>query len=163
MRVREANYTDIPAMMELENESPNSANWSHEHYKNLFRTTTPELSKYFVLVVEDPSESKDATASAPTPPVVAYLAAQCVDREWELHYIVVAKKSRRRGLATLLLSRLVENARSGNAGAVFLEVRESNQAARDLYRKMGFKETGVRKGYYPDTGEDALNCYLRLS
>lgn len=142
-------------MMELENENPNSANWSHEHYKSLFRTITPELSKYFVLVVEDPSE--------PTPPIVAYLAAQCVDREWELHYIVVAKKSRRRGLATLLLSRLVENARSGNAGAVFLEVRESNQAARDLYRKMGFKETGVRKGYYPDTGEDAINCYLRLS
>jgi ribosomal-protein-alanine acetyltransferase len=149
-------------MVELENENPNSANWSHEHYQSLFRTTAPELSKYFVLVADEPSESKDVTGSAPAAPIVAYLAAQCVDREWELHYVVVAKKSRRRGLATLLLNELVEHARSENANAIFLEVRESNHGARALYRKMGFEEMDVRKSYYPDTAEDAILCRLRL-
>jgi ribosomal-protein-alanine acetyltransferase len=149
-------------MVELENENATSAHWSHEHYESLFRTTAPELSKYFVLVADEPSRSKDVTGSAPAAPIVAYLAAQCVDREWELHYIVVAKKSRRRGLATLLLNELVGHARSQNANAIFLEVRESNHGARALYRKMGFEEMDVRKSYYSDTAEDAIHCRLRL-
>ncbi|MFM6357835.1 MAG: ribosomal-protein-alanine N-acetyltransferase RimI, partial [Planktothrix sp.] len=37
-----------------------------------------------------------------------------------------------------------------------LEVKASNQRAINLYQKFGFKEAGRRKGYYPDTGEDAL-------
>ena len=162
MRIRQATRSDIPAMLTLENENPTSANWSHEHYESLFRTTAPGLSKYFVLVADEPSESKGLTGSAAASSIVAYLAAQCVDREWELHYVVVAKKSRRRSLATLLLNQLVEHARSKNANAIFLEVRESNSGARALYRKMGFEEIDVRKSYYPDTTEDAIRCRLRL-
>ncbi len=37
-----------------------------------------------------------------------------------------------------------------------LEVRESNEAARNLYRSMGFEDAGRRKRYYSDNGEDAL-------
>jgi ribosomal-protein-alanine acetyltransferase len=150
-------------MEKLKRESPTSSNWSNEHYESLFRTTAPELSRYLVLVAEDPSESRSATVSAPTPPIVAYLVAHCVDPDWELQYIVVAKKSRRRSLATLLLNELIERARSKNADAIFLEVRESNQSARALYRKVGFEETGSRKSYYSDTAEDAIRCRLRLS
>jgi ribosomal-protein-alanine acetyltransferase len=149
-------------MLELERENPISANWSHEHYKALLGTTAPELSKYFVLVTEDPSQPSSATVPAPASPIVAYLAAHCVDRDWELQYIVVAKKSRRRNLATLLLNQLIEHARSNNAEAIFLEVRESNQGARALYRKAGFTEKGLRKGYYSTPPEDAILCHLRL-
>jgi ribosomal-protein-alanine acetyltransferase len=163
LRIRQATRNDIQAMEELKRESPTSSNWSNEHYESLFRNTTPELSRYVVLVAEDPSESISATVSAPTPPIVAYLVAHCVDPDWELQYIVVAKKSRRRNLATLLLNELIEHARSNNADAIFLEVRESNQSARALYRKMGFKETRIRKGYYSDTAEGGIDCRLELS
>jgi ribosomal-protein-alanine acetyltransferase len=146
----------------LKLESPTSSNWSNEHYESLFRTTAPELSKDFILVAEDPPESRSATVSTPTSPLLAYLVAHCVDREWELQYVIVAKRFRRRGLATLLLNELVEHARSGNANAIFLEVRESNQSARALYRKLGFQETGVRKSYYSTPPEDAILCSLRL-
>jgi ribosomal-protein-alanine N-acetyltransferase len=40
--------------------------------------------------------------------------------------------------------------------AGFLEVRTSNAGAIALYRRFGFEQKGVRKGYYPDNGEDAL-------
>jgi ribosomal-protein-alanine acetyltransferase len=146
----------------LKLESPASSNWSNERYESLFRTTAPELSRYFVLVAEDPFESRSATVSAPTSPILAYLVAHCVDSEWELQYIVVAKSFRRRGLATLLLNELVEHARARNVSAIFLEVRESNQSARALYRKLGFQETGVRKSYYSNPSEDAILCSLRV-
>lgn len=43
-----------------------------------------------------------------------------------------------------------------------LEVRVSNYPAQDLYRRMGFSAAGVRKGYYADTGEDALIMWAEL-
>jgi ribosomal-protein-alanine acetyltransferase len=156
MRVRRATRTDIPAMVELDCESPTSANWSHAHYESLFRAIAPELSRNLVLGVEEPSESKSVAASAATPPMVAYVAANCVDGDWDLQYIVVAKKFRRRRLATLLLNELIAHARSMNGKRIFLEVRESNQSARALYRKAGFRETGTRKGYYACPAEDAI-------
>jgi ribosomal-protein-alanine acetyltransferase len=148
-------------MLELHREASTSA-WTREHYESLFRTDAPELSSHFVLVVEDPSQSRSVTGSTPTFQIVAFLAAHRVDRDWELQYVVVKKKYRLRGLATLLLNQLIEHARSSNAEAIFLEVRESNQSARALYRKLGFEEAGLRKGYYSNPPEDAILCNLRL-
>ncbi|MGA2019885.1 MAG: ribosomal protein S18-alanine N-acetyltransferase [Candidatus Sulfotelmatobacter sp.] len=157
MRVRLATRTDISAMWEIERENPASANWSHEHYESLFRTSAAEPPpRYLVLVAEDPTDSENEQVNAPASPIVGYLAAQCVDSDWELHYVVVAKKSRKSGIATLLLNELIHQARAKNGNAIFLEVRQSNQAARALYRKFGFVETGVRKGYYPTPPEDAI-------
>jgi ribosomal-protein-alanine acetyltransferase len=148
-------------MMELHREASTSA-WTRGHYESLFRADALELSSYFVLVVEDPSESRNETASTPTSQIVAHLVALCVDRDWELQYVVVGKEFRLRGLATLLLNELIEHARSRNAKAIFLEVRESNQSARALYRKAGFDEAGLRKSYYSHPPEDAILCRLRL-
>ena len=155
MRVRRATRDDIRAMAELERESPTSVNWSDEHYESLFRTNTPELSRNLVLVVEDPSES-ESVGSAGNPSILAYLAAQCVDGDWDLQYVVVARKHRRRGLATLLMNELMDVARSENSRQVFLEVRASNRSARELYRKVGFREIGTRMGYYMCPAEDAI-------
>ena len=149
-------------MLELHRRASTSP-WSREHYESLFRTDAPELSGYFVLVVEDPSQSSGVTESTPYSPVVAHLVAHRVDSEWQLQYVVVSQKSRRRGLATLLLNEFIQHARSENGRAIFLEVRQSNQSARALYRKAGFQETGVRNGYYGHPLEDAILYRLALS
>lgn len=162
MRVRWATRADIPAMLELHRGASTSA-WSREQYESLFRTDAPELSNYFVLVVEDLSKSSSVIRFAPTSPIVAHLVAQCIDREWHLQYVVVRNRSQRHGLATLLLNEFVEHARDNNASAICLEVRQSNQSARALYRKFGFVETGSRKGYYPDPTEDAILYRLAFS
>src|ERR1700726_1325257 len=98
MRVRRATRADIPAMLELHREASTSA-WTRGHYESLFRTDAPELSSYFVLVVEYPSESRNATGSTPTSQIVAHLVAHCVDREWHLQYVVVRKRFQGRRLA----------------------------------------------------------------
>lgn len=162
MRIRPATRNDIQAMEELKSENPTSSNWSNQHYVSLFRNATPELSRYFVLVAEDPPESGGAETFPAISPMVAYLAAHCVAGDWELQYIVVAKESRRRGVGTNLLNEFIAHVRAKGGGAISLEVRESNQSARALYRKLGFEETGLRKSYYSNPAEDAILCLLRL-
>jgi ribosomal-protein-alanine acetyltransferase len=149
-------------MLELDREIPTSANWSLEHYESLFRTVAPELSRYFVLVVEDPSESGSVTESAPTSPIIAYLAAHCVDDDWELQYVVVAKKSQRHRVGAYLMKEFISCVREAGGSRIFLEVRESNQSARRLYSAIGFEETGLRKSYYSNPPEDAILYQLRL-
>ncbi|MGL5359829.1 MAG: ribosomal protein S18-alanine N-acetyltransferase [Shewanella sp.] len=69
------------------------------------------------------------------------------------------------GFGRLLLNKVIEFAKAGDAVVVMLEVRESNLAARALYRQRGFIESGRRKGYYPCNGgaEDALLMDLNLN
>jgi ribosomal-protein-alanine N-acetyltransferase len=64
----------------------------------------------------------------------------------------------RRGIGRKLLSQLLSLAVRHRAEVVFLEVRVDNQPALRLYRRMGFNEVGVRKGYYPGINgrQDAL-------
>ena len=79
--------------------------------------------------------------------------------------LCVRRALHRQGLGRRLLALLIEVARSHRSGAVVLEVRPSNAAARRLYGTMGFTEVGVSRGYYPArTGrEDAMILSLALS
>lgn len=149
-------------MAQLERQSPNSAHWSHEHYESLFTKAASELSENLILVVEDPAGPETLTGDASTPRIIAYLAARCINDDWELQYIVVEKKTHRRGVATCLLNQFIAHVRAKGGGRIFLEVRKSNTAARSLYRKLGFEETGLRRSYYSNPPEDAILCGLSL-
>ena len=78
--------------------------------------------------------------------------------EAHLLNLCVRPESQRQGVGEKLLQHLIGRARRHDAEIIFLEVRESNAAARRLYDKMGFNELGNRKDYYPasDGREDAL-------
>ena len=54
------------------------------------------------------------------------------------------------------MAAMIEAAVKENIHSLTLEVRVNNIAAINLYKKLGFQEAGIRKGYYTDTGEDAL-------
>jgi [ribosomal protein S18]-alanine N-acetyltransferase len=166
VRVRRATSTDIPAMMDLDRQSSSAAHWSQWQYEKFFVLDVPALPERFILVIElvnrDESEAAPASASDPAHRIIASLVAHRVDAEWELENIVVAETFRRSGVGLRLLGEFIEHVRAENGASIFLEVRESNQSARGLYRKIGFEETGVRKGYYPDTAEDAILCRLSL-
>jgi ribosomal-protein-alanine N-acetyltransferase len=73
-----------------------------------------------------------------------------------LENVAVGEPSRRRGLGRQLVAALADAARQQHARAIFLEVRESNAAARALYRASGFQESGRRSGYYSCPTEDAI-------
>ena len=82
----------------------------------------------------------------------------------ELHITVVAvdPEQRRRGLGQQVLKALLLEAGQQGALHATLEVSPANTAAVALYRRLGFRDAGVRRGYYRN-GEDALIQWLRLS
>jgi ribosomal-protein-alanine N-acetyltransferase len=77
--------------------------------------------------------------------------------EGELLNLCIAPQAQGQGLGAHLLSHLLDRARARACDEVFLEVRDSNGAARRLYRRAGFQEIGRRRGYYPgpEGAEDA--------
>ncbi len=79
----------------------------------------------------------------------------------EIIEIAVHKESRRQGIASGLLSALANECIKQNVLEINLEVRESNNAARNLYKKHGFVENGLRKRYYDNT-EDAILMQKQL-
>ena len=88
--------------------------------------------------------------------VVGYMCVWEIGGEVHITNIAVHPGWRRRGIARALLDSLVQDARQRKLRLIGLEVRPSNQEARTLYESFGFQVTGRRKGYYYDTGEDAL-------
>ena len=88
--------------------------------------------------------------------VAGYLCLWEVADEVHITNIAVRPDRRRRGLARNLLGGILEEARQRHLRQVVLEVRPSNTEARTLYESFGFRVVGRRRGYYYDTGEDAL-------
>ena len=144
MRVRSATAADIPAIMELERQSRAAAHWSAEQYERMFEATPPSLPHFVGLVIEDESG------------IQGFLVGQAHADESELQSIAVRAAGHRRGFGSQLLTEFLEQAREGGAKSVHLEVRESNQAAIELYRKSGFEVAGRRPGYYRDPPESGI-------
>ena len=88
--------------------------------------------------------------------LVGYICYWEVADELHITNIAVRPDARRRGLGRTLLARTIEDARDRALRLVVLEVRPSNTEARALYESFGFRVVGRRRGYYYDTGEDAL-------
>jgi [ribosomal protein S18]-alanine N-acetyltransferase len=63
---------------------------------------------------------------------------------------------RRLGIGTKLLSHALRHMIDEGARSSFLEVRESNSSAQDMYRKFGYEASGRRPRYYKDNNEDAI-------
>jgi [ribosomal protein S18]-alanine N-acetyltransferase len=70
--------------------------------------------------------------------------------------VAVDPRWQRRGIAARLLVVLFRAAVARGASALTLEVRAGNEPAMALYRRFGFVEAGLRKGYYAETGDDAV-------
>ena len=70
--------------------------------------------------------------------------------------VTVRKDFRRRGVGEAMLRQLMEEGRRDGIERFSLEVRSSNTAAIRLYDKLGFRQEGVRRGYYENPREDAL-------
>lgn len=89
---------------------------------------------------------------------VAYAVLWIVLDHGELANIAVDPERRGRGVGSRLLERILSAAASRGVRRVHLEVRESNDVARQMYARRGFREVGVRRAYYRKPREDA--CVL---
>ena len=135
--VREIRPTDVDAVAALDASTAGIAHWQREDY-----VRTAQLGSAIQCWVAE-ADNK----------IVGFLTDRRTLGETEILNIAVAETGRRQGVATKLLQ-----ARLNEVGTrvVFLEVRESNSAARAFYEQLGFRETGRRRGYYSNPGEDAI-------
>lgn len=104
-----------------------------------------------------------ARGSGAAPRVLGYLCLWEIRPEIHITNVAVHPGWRRQGVARLLLGTILEDARRRQLTLAFLEVRPNNVEARRLYESLGFQVIGRRKGYYFDTGEDALLMRADLS
>jgi len=130
--------------MHLAKSSASAAHWSEQQYRSL--VLPDAAASTLTLVAQSPENSI----------IVGFLIARHVAPEWEIENIVVAPETKRKGVGTGLVQELVKQAQQTNSETVFLEVRDSNTAARALYERAGFYEVGRRKSYYLNPLEDAI-------
>ncbi|HEY3491094.1 MAG TPA: ribosomal protein S18-alanine N-acetyltransferase [Candidatus Deferrimicrobiaceae bacterium] len=88
--------------------------------------------------------------------VAGYAVCWTIAGESHLLNIAVAPAYRGRSVACRLLAECIRRGARGGADRIHLEVRAGNDDAIRLYRGHGFEFMGMRKGYYTDTGEDAI-------
>ena len=138
--VRRATVEDLPDVVALERQC-----YSDPWTPGAFASLPDNPAVYFVVARQ-----------ADSGPLTGYAIAWHVLDESELANLAVQPSSRRSGVGALLLDATLENARQESVKRVYLEVRESNVAARRLYASRGFSEVGRRKKYYRSPDEDAL-------
>jgi ribosomal-protein-alanine N-acetyltransferase len=142
--IRPAELNDLPAILEIEQQSPVAAHWTAEQYKAV-------LGSGIILVTEQ------------TGKLCGFLCATAAAEDWEIENMAVHADFQRRGIADQLVRALIQRAGSTSASAILLEVRESNQPARRLYKKHGFREEGRRRAYYNHPLDDAILCAFRFA
>lgn len=88
--------------------------------------------------------------------IVAYAGIWFVVDEGHITNVAVHPEHRGLGYGNQVIEALIDECANSNIISMTLEVRKSNETAIKLYKKYGFKLSGIRPGYYTDTQEDAL-------
>lgn len=88
--------------------------------------------------------------------LVGYMGANQIGQEVHITNMAVEPESRMRGIAAAMMLACIARGIERGARWMTLEVRESNDVARCFYLKFGFRDLGMRMGYYVDTGEHAV-------
>jgi ribosomal-protein-alanine N-acetyltransferase len=142
--VRRMRPADLPGVMFIERRSF-SAPWEESTFRGLMRRPSAAL-----LVAELDAE------------VAGYAVLWFAADESELGDIAVLPELRGVGIGRRLLRESVQVAAGRGALSLYLEVRETNSVARQLYSSDGFTVVGVRKRYYTEPVEDAIVMRLEL-
>jgi [ribosomal protein S18]-alanine N-acetyltransferase len=138
LQIRPAVRSDVDAVLALER-----ASFSDPWSRASFTSILGDPRVYFVV------------AQAASGAISGYLAAWFVPPDGEIATLAVDPGARRQGVGALLLDSAIDAGRLRGVGELFLEVRESNEAAQQLYRSRGFSLIGRRRGYYRNPVEDA--------
>ena len=94
--------------------------------------------------------------------ILGYAVSWTVAGESHLLNIAVAPARRGAGIGRALLRECIRRGARAGAARIHLEVRAGNEEAQRLYRAEGFAFHGIRKGYYTETGEDAVLLFREL-
>ncbi len=107
-------------------------------------TDTVEKQNFRYFVAEEAGE------------ILGYCGFLYVLDEAEIPNVCVKESARKRGVGRQMMTVLMEEAKKLGIAVLYLEVRESNQPARGLYKSLGFEENGIRKNFYEQPVENAV-------
>lgn len=144
-RIRPASLADVPSLAELERVCFSDP-WTAAGIRE---TIQYETARAFV------AEDQDQ--------IVGYVMARISGEEGEILDLAVRPELRRRGIGRQLLLSVWNALGSEGVRELYLEVRESNRAAIELYRGHGFRPVGLRPRYYRNPAEDAIVLRAALS
>lgn len=116
----------------------------------------PTTREWYESELERPDVCYVYVVRTPEAPVAGFCAFWKVLDQIHINNLAIHPALRRRGLGTLLLHRVLEDAAGMGAPHATLEVRRSNVAARRMYEQAGFTVAAVRTSYYTNPLEDAL-------
>lgn len=145
--IRPATVDDVRSIVSLEREVQSAAHWPELTYRRVF---------------EEKGRQPIAFVCEAAGAVQGFVIGRAIGPDCELENVVVDHRNRSRGIGSTLVRALIRAARTQKVERIFLEVRESNQAAHSLYEKCGFRITGRRKAYYTAPAEDAVLYTWRL-
>jgi ribosomal-protein-alanine acetyltransferase len=137
MVVRPITSADVDAVANLDATTSGLAHWQRDDYAR----------------AAEPCSAIQCRVAEVAGKIVGFITARTTLRETEILNIAVVSTQRRQGIATKLVQ---DQLNVPGTTVLFLEVRESNSAARAFYEKIGFRETGRRRAYYSNPTEDAL-------
>jgi ribosomal-protein-alanine N-acetyltransferase len=149
--LRPMRWWDIAPALELERELFAEDPWSAE----LFWSELARNSRYY-LVADEPAAGGPAAGDWSGRPLAGYAGLNAGRNEAEIQTIAVRRRYWGTGTGARLLTALLDEAARRGCDTVLLEVRVDNERAQALYRRFGFTPLGVRRGYYPQSGADAL-------
>lgn len=136
MIIRKMNSADLPKVL-LVDEKSFTKTWTDGMFSD---EINKEYSDYFVAEADGE--------------IIAYGGIWSIYETAELMRIAVTPDYRGKGIAKAIIERMITCAKERGCERMMLEVRESNTSARELYKRCGFCEISIRKGYYD--GEDAV-------
>ncbi|RLQ91189.1 ribosomal-protein-alanine N-acetyltransferase [Falsibacillus albus] len=137
---------DLDGVLEVEKESF-SIPWSREAFYNEIENN--QFAVYIVAEMEGQ--------------IAGYCGVWLVLDEAHITNVAVLPAYRGMKIGQSLMEKTMDLAREHGAASMTLEVRMSNEPAQGLYRKLGFKNGGIRKRYYTDNQEDALIMWVNFN
>lgn len=137
--IRRMTVEDVSAVVELDQKS--------------FSLPWPERSFRFELTDNPASRCWVADLDGK---IVGMIVVWLIVDEAHVATVATDPEYRRQGIGKRLLSHALRSLIHEGARSSFLEVRESNIPAQELYRKFGYEQTGRRRRYYRDNDEDAI-------
>jgi len=143
--IRPMQLDDLKIILEIERASFTTA-WSLEAFKGELKDN--EYARYLCLELEGQ--------------VIGYMGLWFILDEGHITNIAITPNYRGQHWGEFLMRSMMEQMVEQGMERMTLEVRVSNSPAQSLYKRLGFASAGVRRGYYADTGEDALIMWAEL-
>ena len=143
--IRKMEERDLDRIMEIEKDAF-TIPWPKNSF--LLELTKNQLARYIVAVEDEK--------------IVGYIGSWYIIDEAHIINVAVHKEHRGKHIGDKLMSCFIEKCEKDDIDSITLEVRKSNEIAKNLYKKYGFKPGGIRKEYYKDNKEDAIIMWKQV-